>query len=214
MKFYYGADRLVVNPEFGKGKANNDYGVGFYLTKDKEMARLWASKNVNGGYVIEYDVDLKDLSIINLNTIEDDDVLRWIALLASHRFDIATKRSKEEVFEWLFKNYSLPISGYDVIIGYRADDSYFDYSRDFIQNNLSLELLKDAMRIGKLGIQYVLMSRKAFTKIKYLSSERVEHSEEYALFRRKANNEYLTLKKEDDINNTFIRDLMRRKKND
>lgn len=211
MRFYYGADRLVIKPEYNKGNPSNDYGLGFYLTPSKEMARLWATKFDEDGYLIEYDVDVDKLKILQLATIENKDVLTWISLLISHRFSKEDREENLANIEWLTKNYPFSLGDYDVIIGYRADDSYFDYSKDFVKNELSLDLLKDAMRIGKLGTQFVLMSEKAFKHIKYVRSEVVKKSDEYNQFRIRTKAEYLALKAEDDIYNTFLRDIMRRK---
>ena len=210
MKFFYGADSLVIKPEFNKGNPSNDYGLGFYLTENKELARLWATKFNHDGYLIEYEVNVKNLKVLHLATIEDQDVLTWISLLISHRFSKEEREENKTNIKWLEEHYPFSLGDYDVIIGYRADDSYFDYSRDFVRNDLSLELLKDAMRIGKLGTQFVLMSQKAFENIKYVKSEVIKRSDEYKNFRIKTKTEYLQLKKEDDINNTFLRDIMRR----
>lgn len=209
MKFYYGADRLVVEPKYNEGNPSNDYGLGFYLTKDKELAKLWAGKFDHDGYLIEYDVNVSNLKILHLNTIENKDVLVWISILISHRFSIEERNENQKAINWLNENYPFELGDYDVIVGYRADDSYFDYSRDFVKNELSIEILKDAMRLGKLGTQFVLMSEKAFRNIKYVKHEIVNKNNEYKNFRIKTKNEYLKLKKEDDINNTFIRDIMR-----
>ena len=211
MKFYYGADQLVIKPEFNKGNPSNDYGLGFYLTENKEIARLWASKNPDGGYLIEYDVDVSKLKILRLATIEDNDVLTWLSILISHRFSKEEREANIENIRWLETNYPFDIGDYDVIIGYRADDSYFDYSRDFVKNELSLEILKDAMREGNLGTQFVLISKKSFKHIKYIKSEKIEHSDKYHEFRAETKSRYLKIKKEDDIYNTFLRDIMRRK---
>lgn len=212
MKLFYGADKDVIIPQYNVGNPNNDYGLGFYLTPDKEMAELWASKFPSGGYLIEYEVDFNGLNILHLNSINNDDVLKWISILISHRFSKDERENYKTNIEWLEKNYPFDVEGYDLIIGYRADDAYFDYSHDFVGNDLSLELLKEAMRLGKLGLQYVLISQKAFSHIKYLKSEKVSHSDQYFAFRNKSKIEYLKLKKEDDVLNTFIRDLMRKKK--
>lgn len=211
MILYYGADREVIAPEFNKGNPSNDYGLGFYLTPSEEMARLWASKFPNGGYIIKYEVDFSNLSILRLNTIQDEDILNWISVLISHRFSKEERRTYQTNIKWLEEHYCIDLNKYDAIIGYRADDSYFDYSRDFVANSLSLELLKDAMMLGKLGIQYVLKSKLSFTKIKFISSKRVEPSGEYETFRNKTRKEYFVMKKEDDINNTYLRDIMRKK---
>lgn len=211
MRFYYGANSLVIKPLFNYGNPSNDYGLGFYLTEDKELARLWASKFEQGGYLIEYDVDISDLNILHLDSIKDEDVLTWISILVSHRFSKEERSENLVNIKWLEDNYSIVLNDVDVIIGYRADDSYFDYSRDFVRNELSLEILKDAMRLGKLGNQFVLKSKKAFNAIKYVRSEKVEHAKEYETFRKRTKLEYFKLKKEDDVNNTYIRDLIRRK---
>lgn len=211
MKYFYGADHLLAKPEFNKGNPSNDYGLGFYLTPDKEMARLWASK-FEHGYLIEFDVDVSKLKIMQLATINDEDILKWLSILITHRFSKEEREENKINIQWLIKNYPFTLGDYDVVIGYRADDSYFDYSRDFVKNELSLELLKDAMRIGKLGTQFVLMSKKSFEHIKFIKAEPVAHTEEYSIFRNKTKAEYYELKKEDDINNTFIRDLMRKNK--
>ncbi len=211
MKLYYGADALIKQPVFGKGNPINDYGLGFYLTPNKEMARLWASKNTNGGYLITYKVNINNLKCLNLKRINRLDILRWITILVSHRFSHDEYITYKERIEWLKKNYSIDINEYDLIIGYRADDSYFMYSRDFVANELSINVLEDALTNGELGDQYVLISQKAFNNIKFINAEHVAYSDEYSSFRNKTHNEYLNIKKFDNESNTFIRDLMRGK---
>lgn len=211
MKLFYGADREVIVPKYNYGNPSNDYGLGFYLTSYKEIAELWATQYSPNGYLIEYDVDLSNLKVLRLNTINDEDILVWLTILISHRFSKDERDRYKKEIEWLEKNYLIDLSKYDVIIGYRADDSYFLYSRDFVGNELSLEILKDAMKLGKLDIQIMLRSKKAFQKIKYLNSFIIPHSDEYELFRNKTKIEYLKLKKEDDVNNTYLRDIMRRR---
>ena len=214
MKLFYGADREVIVPKYNYGNPSNDYGLGFYLTPEKEMGELWASQFVSGGYLIEYEVDLKNLKFLRLNTIKDEDILTWLTILISHRFSKDERKNYKKEIEWLENNYSIDLSKYDVIVGYRADDSYFLYSRDFVANELSLEILKEAMMLGKLGIQIVLKSKKAFEKIKFVNSKPIPYSGEYESFKSKTKIEYLKLKKEDDVYNTYLRDIMRRKGKD
>jgi len=211
MLLYYGADKLIEKPEYGKGNSTNDYGKGFYLTDDKEMARLWASRFDNG-YVITYDIDFKSLKILHLEDSSYENVMIWISLLIKHRFSKTDYQENKETIDWLNQKYTTNIDDYDVIIGYRADDSYFAYSRDFVANELSLETLSKALKLGKLGKQFVLKSKNSFDCIKLVSYEKINKTNEYELFRNKTLNEYHTLKKEDNINNTFIRDI--RRKND
>ena len=41
---YHGSEQIIEEPTFGKGKQNNDFGLGFYCTESEELAKEWASK--------------------------------------------------------------------------------------------------------------------------------------------------------------------------
>ena len=56
---------------------------------------------------------------------------------------------------------------YDVIKGYRADDSYFSFASAFLNNTISLQQLEKAMLLGKLGEQIVAISGKAFARFTF-----------------------------------------------
>ena len=211
MILYYGADSIVTKPVFGKGNPSNDYGLGFYLTPNEIMAKLWASRFSPNGYLIKYELDEKKLNILYLNTNTNIDVLKWITLLVSHRFSKDAYAQNKATIDWLKNNYYPNIEQYDMVVGYRADDSYFKYSEEFVTDNLSLEKLEEAMKLGKLGLQYVLMSKKAFNSIKYISHKEVKHTDEYEKFRYETLQQYKSIKDSDSINNTFIRDIMRNK---
>ena len=75
--------------------------------------------------------------------------------------------------DYIIEHYSIDTSKYDVIIGYRADDSYFRYAESFVENGLSLRSLNKALRLGKLGEQTVLVSKKAYDQIKFIDAEPV-----------------------------------------
>ena len=77
----------------------------------------------------------------------------------------------EEGKRYLKEHFLLDISEYDVIIGYRADDSYFSFAQDFINGTISFRQLNHAMYLGKLGQQFVLKSEKAFSKLQFCGYE-------------------------------------------
>ena len=102
--------------------------------------------------------------------------------------------------QYLINNFGINVNAYDLIIGYRADDSYFDYADAFINNSITIEQLSRAMRLGKLGEQIVLKSEYAFTKIKYISSEIAEKDTYYVLRKErdiKANKAYFDILEEE-----------------
>lgn len=179
MIIYHGSKDIIEKPEFGKGNQKNDYGLGFYCTENVELAKEWAcSNNETNGYANQYEIDLSDYKVLDLRE-EKYSILNWMALLLKFRtFDINTPISAQAK-EYILENFYVDVEEYDVIIGYRADDSYFSFAKDFINNTISVEQLAEAMRLGELGIQIVLKSKKAFDTVKYKSYELAECKEYY-----------------------------------
>ena len=60
----------------------------------------------------------------------------------------------------MIDRYGLDLSKYDVIVGWRADSAYFTIAKLFLLNQVNLEAVRKLLRIGNLGIQWVLKSRK------------------------------------------------------
>lgn len=209
---YHGSEVIVEKPEYGKGARTNDYGRGFYCTEELELAKEWACAKGRNGYANRYEMELEKMKILNLNS-SDYHILNWLALLADNRTYWQRGSISEEAKRYIHDNFLPDISEYDVIIGYRADDSYFAFAQDFVAGTISLQKLSEAMRLGKLGEQIVLKSRRAFEEIRYLGSEFVSAEEYYGkkLEReREAKREYRK-KRENvaQINEIFILDIMR-----
>lgn len=70
-----------------------------------------------------------------------------------------------EAKEYILKNFKIEYEEYDAIVGYRADDSYFSFAQDFINGSISYRQLNRAMHLGKLGQQFVLKSKKHFSRL-------------------------------------------------
>lgn len=210
MMLYYGSETLFEQPIYGVGKPYNDYGLGFYMATSFDLAKLWASKSINGGYVLTFSFEMNDLKVLNLEDYNEENVLKWISILVNHRFEFSSKERYKSRLDWLDKKFHINVEAYDVIIGYRADDSYFNYSMQFVSGDLSFEILTQAMRTGKLGLQYVAISEKAFSKLRYIGIEYIAHTNEYESFQKNALEEFTSLKKQDKETNTFIRDLIRK----
>ena len=172
LTIYHGSSQIIKAPLYGVGPVHNDYGQGFYCTEHLELAREWSSNKDTPGYVNCYELELEGLHILNLS---DDryTVLHWLALLVNNRtFQMKTPLMYNGA-AWL-KEWFLPdISEADVIIGYRADDSYFGFARAFLTNQISLAQLSYAMRLGKLGEQVMLKSEKAFQQLTFIGYETV-----------------------------------------
>jgi hypothetical protein len=179
---YHGSDHIIEHPQFGEGKPYNDYGRGFYCTEHAELAKEWACAADSDGYANHYQLDYSGLSVLNLNTPEYN-ILNWLAILLENRkFNVADglpQRAKT----YLQENFKVDYKKYDVIIGYRADDSYFSYAGDFVNGTLSLADLSEAMRLGKLGEQVVLKSKKAFDSLTFVEAVKVPRQEYFAKYK-------------------------------
>lgn len=209
---YHGSEKIIEKPEYGLGSLHNDYGRGFYCTREVELAKEWACSKGNDGYANSYELDYSGLLVLNLNS-DDYSILNWLALLAENRTYWQQGSISKEAKDYIKQNFLIDISGYDVIIGYRADDSYFSFAQDFVSGTISLGKLSEAMRLGRLGEQIVLKSKKAFDRIKYIGNE-LALAEEYSI--KKANRDALarrayrqTKAASADINDIYILDIMR-----
>lgn len=100
-------------------------------------------------------------------------------LLENREFDVPSGLALE-AREYILERFRVAYESYDAIIGYRADDSYFSFAQDFINGTISYRQLNNAMHLGKLGQQFVLKSRLAFERIRFLRSEVADSSEWYA----------------------------------
>lgn len=168
MLLYHGSENIIYKPIFGQGNSANDYGRGFYCTENYDVAGEWACKRESDGFINQYHFNDADLTICNLNSPEYN-LLNWLAVLTRFRGYWQKNSVAEQAKVFLQENYYIDLSSYDVIIGYRADDSYFSFAQDFIMGIISLRKLGIAMRLGKLGEQIVLKSDKAFERISYVS---------------------------------------------
>ena len=131
--------------------------------------------------------------------------------MENRRFRMATPVMRRGA-EWLKEHFLVDVSKYDLIVGYRADDSYFSFARAFISNEISLSQLNYAMRLGKLGEQYVLKTEKAFHQIEFKSAELADNTIYYA--RRKmrddeARNAFFAELEKEDVNGIYMRDIIR-----
>ena len=170
MILYHGSPKAIETPLYGYGSKENDYGLGFYCTQSNDLAKEWVCPTVQSGFSNKYELDMDGLRVLHLNS-DGYHILNWIAILLQNR--IFAKRSPvaRQANSYILNEFLPDISGYDVVIGYRADDSYFSYAKDFLNNTISVNQLSQAMKLGELGEQVVLKSEKAFQQIHFKGYE-------------------------------------------
>ena len=219
VKLLHGTDHIIKTPDYFLGKPHNDYGQGFYCTEDLEMAREWACKENKDGFVNEYKFSTDGLNVLNLLDGKHN-VLNWIALLLKNRIFTLQDEIALDARNYIIEHYSMDLTGYDVVIGYRADDSYFSYAQSFVSNALPLRSLNQALKLSKLGAQTVLISERAFKQLEFVNAEPVDKEVYYPKFLSRDITARTTYQKEikksrsyrDDI---FVMDILREEmKND
>ena len=207
---YHGSEKVIDTPTFGVGKRTNDFGLGFYCTETEGLAKEWAVSSLRDGFSNRYTLDTEYMNILNLNSPEYT-ILNWIAVLVEHRvFSIKTPIARKAK-KYLIDNFGINVNAYDLITGYRADDSYFDYAETFLNNGISVEQLAKAMRLGKLGEQIVLKSKFAFSRIQFEGFEVAEKEEFYVLRKARddeANQLYFDML-EEESDGLYIQDIIR-----
>ena len=212
MILYHGSEKIIETPVFGKGSKNNDYGRGFYCTENEELAKEWACSNNKDGFANKYEFNMNGLNVLYLNS-EKYNLLNWLAVLTKHRTYWENSAVSETAKKYLAENFMLDTKSFDVIIGYRANDSYFTFAQDFVAGTISYRQLGDAMRLGRLGEQIVLVSEKAFDRIKYISSSPADASVYYRKKKERdaaARKEYRKTKSAAPLaDELFIIDIMR-----
>lgn len=186
IELYHSSVSIIEKPIFGQGKRHNDYGLGFYCTQSLDLAKEWAVEENRNGYANKCSLDLEGLSMLDLSQ-KDFTTLHWITLLLQNRVFTLKNDITKEGKKYLINHFTLPVKEYDVIKGYRADDSYFAYAESFLNNTISLQRLSEALKLGNLGEQVVLISKKAFRQLKFLGYEIADASTYYPM--RKNRNE-------------------------
>ncbi|MBQ8823070.1 MAG: DUF3990 domain-containing protein, partial [Lachnospiraceae bacterium] len=152
IELLHGSDHVIEKPELLHGKTNNDYGRVFYCKKELPMAMEWACKQNTDGFVNKYILNSDSLKILNLLDGYYN-ILHWMALLLKNRTFRLSSEIAMDARDYIIDNFLFDLKDYDVVIGYRADDSYFSFAESFVQNGLPLRSLNRALRLGRLGEQ-------------------------------------------------------------
>lgn len=213
VSLFHGSSRVVARPSLAQARPHNDYGRGFYTTRVRDLAGEWACQRGQDGFVGEYALWTDGLTVLDLLD-GTHGVLEWVALLLKNRhFDLQLPTAvlaRQELVE----RFCPDLSDVDVVVGYRADDSYFSYVRSFVENALPLSALKEALVLGDLGQQTVLVSGRAFGQLSFEGYEPAPAEHYYPRFLdrdEKARSGYFDLLKRQRpaLSDLFVLDILR-----
>ena len=210
MILWHGSPCVVKRPRLELCRPHNDYGPGFYCTEHEELAREWACPSDEDGFANRYELKAEGLRVLDLSD-SGYSVLTWLTLLLAHRVVDLSNAVAKEARSYLLDHFLVDIAAYDLIRGYRADDSYFSFARAFLNNTISVNQLSQAMRLGELGEQVVLKSLKAFQALSFQHADSVSCD----IYGRKrmerdarARRQYETLAARFDRDGLYVRDII------
>lgn len=160
---FHGTPDKIVVPTYGRGEEKHDYGRGFYLTESLDLAKEWAvcRPSETNGWVHKYELDADNLKILDF---QDKGVLPWLAELMKHR-DAADSKRYRVLAKRFIDKYGVDTAEFDVIKGWRANASYFYIAREFVRDNIDMDILEELLSLGDLGIQYCIKSELAYSQL-------------------------------------------------
>ena len=175
---YHGSTIVLRTPRCDYENDWNDFGPGFYCTDSHDRAALWASGHGRDGFVNAYRLDDRGLRTIDLGSPRYC-ILHWLAVLLNYReFDTLTPMAYQ-ARDYIRTAFAVDHRDCDCIIGWRADNIHFTYAQDFLNENISYQQLRDAVRMSGLGRQTVLKSSRALDRLLFTGYESVKNSAQY-----------------------------------
>ena len=133
------------------------------------------------GWVHKYELECDELKILDF---KEYNVLAWLAELMKHR-DAADSKRYRMLAEKFIAKYGKDTDEYDVIKGWRADASYFYIAKEFVRDNIDIDILEELLLLGGLGTQYCIKSERAYSRLHEITGELL--STEYAEFNDRYN---------------------------
>lgn len=164
---YHGSPNKIVEQTFRLGDDRHDYGKGFYLTEDLQLAKEWAVSRpeTESGFVHSFTLDTSGLAIFDF---QNENILCWLCELMKHREAADSKRYRMLAEKFIYK-FGINTENYDVLKGWRANASYFYIAKSFVRDEVDIDILEELMQLGGLGIQWCLKSKKAYKQLLKLS---------------------------------------------
>lgn len=179
---YHGGETEIQKPDLNHSRTDIDFGRGFYLTEDKEMACKWAARKKEASVVNTYELELDGLNVYRFGLNET-----WLRYVSGNR------GCSEQIYD---------DSGYDVIAGPTADDRLFVTVQNYLDGNITAERALKQLDIVGYALQFTLKTHKALDNLSFVQSAGLQ-PEEIAFWKSKAKIERLeALRKIDKMQRT------------
>ena len=157
---YHGSKKGIVGDIAPISRSECDFGSGFYMgTNTLQPLTLVCNEDKPRFYTVE--LDLTGLKVLTVDIGMD-----WAMLIAYYRKEMESAKGTP-----IYEKYAHMADGYDVIIGYIANDRMYTELSRFFNKTLTDIALINCLSALDLGKQYVAISEKACKQIKILKEE-------------------------------------------
>ena len=157
---YHGSKKGITGDVAPISREECDFGRGFYMgTSTLQPLTLICNEDKPKFYAVE--LDLTGLKVLTVDIGMD-----WAMLIAYHRKEMESAKGTA-----VYEKYAHMADGYDVIIGYIANDRMYNELFRFFNKTLTDVALIHCLSALDLGKQYVAISEKACRQIKILKEE-------------------------------------------
>lgn len=157
---YHGSKKGITGDVAPISREECDFGRGFYMgTSTLQPLTLICNEDKPKFYAVE--LDLTGLKVLTVDVGMD-----WAMLIAYHREEMESAKGTA-----VYEKYAHMADGYDVIIGYIANDRMYTELSRFFNKTLTDVALINCLSALDLGKQYVAISEKACRQIKILKEE-------------------------------------------
>lgn len=156
MNLYHGTNADILQIDLWKSRVGKDFGLGFYLTPDRQVAQRQAERKfeqygVGSARVYEYSVDdnaIQALRVLQFNSYS----LEWA------RFVLMNRKNRTRI----------QIHDYDIVIGPIADDVIGYQIRRVEEGIITEEQFLEEIKYHTVTIQYIFATEKALQILRKL----------------------------------------------
>ena len=163
---YHGSKKGIVGDIAPISRAECDFGSGFYMgTAPLQPLTLVCNEEKPMFYTV--DLDLRGLKVLTVDIGMD-----WAMLIAYYRKEMEKAKGTA-----IYEKYAKMADGYDVIVGYIANDRMYTELSRFFNRTLTDVALINCLSALDLGKQYVAISEKACKQIKIVGEQPISYLE-------------------------------------
>ena len=160
LMLYHGSKSGLVGDIAPKSRAMCDFGKGFYMGTDpSQPLTLICDEESPVFYTVDFDLTGLKVLTVDIN-------LDWAMLIAYYRGYMEEVKGSE-----IYEKYANMAKGYDVILGYIADDRMYRVMKSFFEKEITDVALLNSLSALDLGKQYVAITEKACKQIKIVKEK-------------------------------------------